>query len=367
MSDVPRLIESKEVIGLAELVVMLTAPDQRYGVHSVRVPAYNWHEWGLYIGGGGLFVLVVGVLVCARSARALAEDPRPSVPAARFRRVSSERALDAPPRATVLRLAARAVAFSFSHAAPARRGIRGVRREPSSTTYRARRPWLDVAPARARWRSSRGTWRASRARPSSRPSGWRRPRTFAVRNSFEQRLSPPVQYVRRDWAAPILLAMFANKGVIQCYGFDPDFKPGAIARSDAGYRGLAWVAEGDGKARVVEWTPNRAVVEVTGAKPGAVVAYDMNYDSSWRADGEPALESRRRRRRATRPGLEPHRVQLLSPHARRVGGPRSRHPRRLLLETPIRSPRSAPGRGPSSVLRPFGADPGVRTGPDVRS
>src|SRR5262245_26136535 len=41
MSDVPRLIESKEVIGLAELVVMLTTPDQRYSVHSVRVPAYN--------------------------------------------------------------------------------------------------------------------------------------------------------------------------------------------------------------------------------------------------------------------------------------------------------------------------------------
>ncbi|HEX6766800.1 MAG TPA: hypothetical protein VF103_15000, partial [Polyangiaceae bacterium] len=39
MSDAPRLIESNEVIGLAELVVMLTAPDQRYGVHSVRVPA----------------------------------------------------------------------------------------------------------------------------------------------------------------------------------------------------------------------------------------------------------------------------------------------------------------------------------------
>jgi hypothetical protein len=54
MSDVPRLIESKEVIGLAELVVMLTTPDQRYGVHSVRVPAYNWHEWGLYVGGGGV-------------------------------------------------------------------------------------------------------------------------------------------------------------------------------------------------------------------------------------------------------------------------------------------------------------------------
>jgi hypothetical protein len=107
---------------------------------------------------------------------------------------------------------------------------------------------------------------------------------------FEHRLDPPYQYVRRDWAAPILLAMFANQGVIRCYGFDPDFEPGAIPRESPDYRGLAWVVEGGGTARVVEWTTNRAVVEVSGASPEAVVAYDMNYDSSWRVDGEPALD-----------------------------------------------------------------------------
>ena len=103
-------------------------------------------------------------------------------------------------------------------------------------------------------------------------------------------MNPPVHYVRRDWAAPILLGMFANQGVIRCYGFDPDFAPGAIPKESPDYRGLAWVAEGSGSARVVEWTTNRAVVEVSGASPEAVIAYDMNYDSSWRVDGEPALD-----------------------------------------------------------------------------
>jgi hypothetical protein len=42
----------------------------------------------------------------------------------------------------------------------------------------------------------------------------------------------------------------------------------------------------------VEWTPNHAVVDVKGAHAGALVVYDMNYDASWRADGEPALEAR---------------------------------------------------------------------------
>ncbi|HEV8551349.1 MAG TPA: hypothetical protein VGQ57_20010, partial [Polyangiaceae bacterium] len=59
MSRIPRLIESNEVIGPKELLAMLTAPDQRYGIRPVVVPAYNWHEWGIYVGVGGLALLVL--------------------------------------------------------------------------------------------------------------------------------------------------------------------------------------------------------------------------------------------------------------------------------------------------------------------
>jgi hypothetical protein len=152
-----------------------------------------------------------------------------------------------------------------------------------------RRPWLDlvllVPVAVIAWDMAR----FSRT-PFEQAFWMEAPEDLRRSERFEHSLNPSVQYVRRDWAAPILLSMFANRGVIRCYGFDPNYKPGAIAKQSPEYRGLAWVAEGEGTARVVEWTTNRAVVEVSGASPGAVVAYDMNYDSSWRADGEPALD-----------------------------------------------------------------------------
>jgi hypothetical protein len=288
MSDVPRLIESKEVIGLAELVVMLTAPGQRFGVHSVRVPAYNWHEWGLYIGGGGLFVLVLGVL--------FARGPRehslkilgllclllgfgafhPSAPWALLHRLPFFASQHVPSRFHVPMLLLLGAAFVAFAAKWLDEPVR-------------RRPWLDVlllAPvAVLAWDMAR----FSRT-PFEQAFWMEKPEDLRRAEHFEHRLNPPVQYKRRDWAAPILLGMFANQGVILCYGFDPNFAPGAIPRESPDYRGLAWVAEGNGTARVVEWTPNRAVVEVSGASPGAVVAYDMNYDSSWRVDGEPALD-----------------------------------------------------------------------------
>jgi hypothetical protein len=287
MSHVPRLIESKEVIGLAELVVMLTAPDQRYGVRSVNVPAYNWHEWGLYIGGGGLLVLVLAVL--------FARGPRehslkivgllclllgfgafhPSAPWTLLHRAPFFASQHVPSRfhlPMLLLLGAAFVAFAASHLDEIVR----------------RRPWLDlvllVPVAVMAWDMAR----FSRT-PFEQAFWMEAPADLRPAKNFEHRLNPPVQYVRRDWAQPILLAMFANQGVIRCYGFDPDFAPGAIAKGSPDYRGLAWVADGEGTARVVEWTTNRAVVEVSGARPGALIAYDMNYDESWRADGKRAL------------------------------------------------------------------------------
>jgi len=283
-----RLIESTEVIGLAELVVMLTAPDQRYGVHSVRVPAYNWHEWGIYIGGGGLLVLVVGVLF-ARGTREHALKIlgllclllgfgafHPSAPWTLLHKLPSFASQHVPSRfhfPMLLLLGAAFVAFAANHVDDLVR----------------RRPWLDllllVPVAIVAWDMAR----FSRT-PFEQAFWMEAPDDIRRAPEFEHRLNPPVQYVHRDWAAPVLLSMFANQGVIRCYGFDDKFEVHAIPKESPGYRGLAWVAEGEGEARVVEWTTNRAVVEVSGARPGALVAYDMNYDSSWRADGEPALE-----------------------------------------------------------------------------
>ena len=89
------------------------------------------------------------------------------------------------------------------------------------------------------------------------------------------------------------LAIFANTGVIRCYGIPRELVPGAIAQGEPGYRGEAYVVGGAqgataATARVTHWTPNTATVHYDGAPPGSTLVYNMNYEASWRADGEAA-------------------------------------------------------------------------------
>ncbi len=143
MQDVPRLIESKEVIGLSQLLVMLTDPTQRYGSRPVPTPAYNWHEWGIYVGAGGVAMLAIAVIFRARQARVRAQDPGPHVPPARLRRVPRERSLGALASLARVLVPARPLALSLPDAAPARRGVRRdggqVRGSGDSAPPRARR------------------------------------------------------------------------------------------------------------------------------------------------------------------------------------------------------------------------------------
>jgi hypothetical protein len=101
---------------------------------------------------------------------------------------------------------------------------------------------------------------------------------------FPQRYEPNWnQLGRQD-----LLAMFANTGVIGCYGVPHEIVIGATAQGAPGYRGEAYVVGSSGSARVTSWTPNTATVRYEGASPGAKLVYNMNYDPSWRADGRSA-------------------------------------------------------------------------------
>ena len=96
-------------------------------------------------------------------------------------------------------------------------------------------------------------------------------------------------------ARAVLPSMLANRGVIECYGIAPivadrDAVPvGARGADEPGYPGRAYLAEGPGRAEVVEWSPNRAVVRYDGAAPGALLVYNMNFDPGWRAGETPAL------------------------------------------------------------------------------
>ena len=294
MQDVPRLIDSEEVIGFSQLAVMLLAPGQRYGVRSVEVPAYNWHEWGIYVGPIGLFVLVAG-LVFGRDRRALPYKVLGALclllglgafhrfaPWALLHELPIFASQHVPSRFHYPMLLLLGAAFVASTDGLFRRGTK-------------RYVWLDwallVPVVVFAWDMAR----FSRT-PFTQAFWMRAPEHIERVEPFEHHAHSPVQYVERDWAEPMLLAMFANTGVTRCYGVDPNFRPAAKAVGARGYRGRAYVELGRGtlvdpsivRADVVEWTPNRAVVEVHGAPAGALVVYNMNYDPSWRVNGEPA-------------------------------------------------------------------------------
>ena len=64
---------------------------------------------------------------------------------------------------------------------------------------------------------------------------------------------------------------------------------GARGLGEPEYRGEAFL-DGDGTADFVEWTPNKMVVQVHGARPGDLLVLNQNFDESWRANGTPTLD-----------------------------------------------------------------------------
>jgi hypothetical protein len=289
MQRAPRLIESRETIGFAELLVMLIDRTQRYGSRPVRVPAYNWHEWGLYVGVIGLAALSIALLF-ARGARGqslkICGVACLFLGFGAFHEYAPWTLLhELPP------FSSQHVPSRFHYLMVFFLGLACV-----DTLGRALDPWL------SRHRPFEAllllplAWFlvdlvAVNQIPFSQAFWMRAPEVLPRIEAFEHRTNPPVQYESADWAPPMLLSMFANTGVIRCYGADPALKPAARAADAPGYRGRAFVSDGPGSAEVVEWTPNRAVVRVIGARPGALVVYNMNFDRSWSADGEPALSA----------------------------------------------------------------------------
>jgi hypothetical protein len=90
------------------------------------------------------------------------------------------------------------------------------------------------------------------------------------------------------------LAMRSNRGVIACYGVPTLAAIGARSVTDPRYRGEAYVETmnaGDTPvaARIVEWSPNHAVVTLDAAAPGSFVVYNMNFDQGWRSDAGPVV------------------------------------------------------------------------------
>jgi len=288
LDRVPRLIESREVIGLADLLVMFTAPDQHFGVHPVRTPAYNWHEWGIYIGPVGVAVLCVAVIF------AHGNRGQPLKITALLLLLLGFGAFHENAPWTLLH---QMPVFSSQHV-PSRwhypmlllLGLAFLTVVgPHVDRLLERVPALDLLLLLPLALICADIGRVAR-QPFEQAFWMEKPDQIPALPLFEHHSNGPINYLRRDWAPPMLLSMMANTGVIKCYGVDPRFKPGAVAADAPGYRGRTYIAGGAGNAELTDWSPNHADVRVTGARAGALVVYDMNFDPSWRANGEPALD-----------------------------------------------------------------------------
>lgn len=288
MRGAPRLIESHERIGLGDLWAMLTSVGQAFGRRPVSVPAYNWHEWGLYVGTFGLLAVVAGLLfargvhgqsfkICGALCLLLGlGDFHENAPWRWLHRVPPFASQHVPSRFHYLML------FFLGLAC-----VTLLARYLDQLL--ARKPWVDLLLIVPLALYVNDLVEQNQVAVSQ--SFWMRaPDRIHAAEQFEHRLDAPVSYIEPDWAAPMLLAMFANTGVIRCYGADPALTIGAVAADAPDYRGRAFIADGRGSAEIVNWTPNRARVRVRDASPGALVVYNMNYDPSWSADGRPARE-----------------------------------------------------------------------------
>jgi hypothetical protein len=292
MRRFPRLIESTETIGPSQLLVMLTSPDQGLAARPVAVPAYAWHEWGLYVGWLGLGVLIIGALgVLARRARPFATVGLVLValgfgawgslaPWTLLHRLPPFASMHVPSRLFFPAILFLSLAF-----------VRLVGRRFDGLVLR--RPWLDLASTIVvAWLvldlahvGARSTSQAFSLHPRLAPAN-----LPPAGEDLRQLLHPRVAYDGPGaWGGAALLSRGRHEGVLACVAAPDGAEPrGARAENDARYLGEAHL-EGGGTARIVSRTPNGLDVEVDAKKAGALIV-NVNYDPGWRADGEPAAE-----------------------------------------------------------------------------
>jgi len=278
----PRLVPSTEALDLSALFTLLTSRQQAFYDRPARVPAYGWHEWGMYISLPGLLILLLAfVFVQGKREAALklvglvlgilglgAFHPASPwtllhdyVPVFRSQHVPSRFLY---PAVFVLAIVA---------AAGMGRWIEKASRK---------RPWLDALLLGLVCVFAFDV-AAVAQRPMQAAMWMVPPNNIPQDKPFHFEKGAPFQYVKRDWAGPMYLAMLGNTGVLECYGAPPFEGHGALAANDPAYRGEVFVLEGQGTARIAEWTLNSATISLEGVSGGALVVYNMNYDPGWRA------------------------------------------------------------------------------------
>jgi hypothetical protein len=296
MSRFPRLIESEDAVSLHSVWVMLTARQQGFDFYPhlpLRV-FWVWWEWGAYVGVAGVLALFAA-LVVGWSPRLVAL------------KITALCCLVLSLGQSIWALVHHIPLFSSQHL-PARILFLAVLLLALVLAAGAEQPWERFARRRSRlWAETAalalvclyGLDLASISRQATVAPFRLQVPPVTANAAFKQEKFQHYRYGkpavgpelrdRYEWPAKIIYpSMLANTGMVTCYGIPPEAKSNVIGSDQPGYRGLAFVASGAGRAEVTRWTPNAVTLHVTGASPGARVVYDLNFDPGWRAAGAPA-------------------------------------------------------------------------------
>jgi hypothetical protein len=289
MRRYPRTIESKEAIGLNELVALLTSPDQSFSRGVAPVPAYGWHEWGMYV-GAPLAVAMCLAIGCARRPRDTAAKLAGlflfALSLGAFAEFAPWTLLHKLPVFSSQHVPSRFMYLGFLCLMLAFVGWLGGRLDRPF----ARRTWLGTLAWIPCWYIVMNIAEVSRV--TTEEAFRLRLPAVTWHTDFKQISYPSYNYDPPGaWAGPSLPAMMSNEGFLGCYSMPDRGEPhGAVAVGTPGYRGEAYFEEGGGSAQITKWSPNGAEIEYANATPGAVLVYNMNYDPGWRADGRRSLD-----------------------------------------------------------------------------
>lgn len=298
----PRPIASHEAIDLRIFWQALVAPDQTPGSRPIAIPQWGWHEYGMYIGWAPALLLLVGLLgggsrrelslkLAGLVALVLGFGAfHPLAPWTLLHRIGPFRSQHVPtrwlyPAVLLLGVASAACLARVLERLPQRRN--------RELLLLGGCLLLAVDIGRQSSVAMRGAfW--MRAHPSEEAA------TF---QQFE-RVPRRLQYVHRDYAPEAVPAMLAGSGVLECnlHASLSIYAPktangrpagmGARGLGASDYRGEVFTRSGVGRARIVSFSPNRVVVELSDAKVGDRLIYNQNYDPGWSVDGRPARPDR---------------------------------------------------------------------------
>lgn len=296
----PRHVTSREYLDPISYVLTFVSPEAWRKAWPYWDLDYGFHEYGIYIGVVATAAVVVGTV------RA---PPDPQVRALRFvglglfwlslgifgpwlllHQIPPFRSQHVPQRFAypgllfLATVAAAAIEQKLAAVAPERRRALGgvlvaltlvvaadLARESRSCLARGFGVRLPEVVARARYEQT-----------------WDVPADLA----YPESNGPAGITVHQAGVGTILCGTFHGYNPLAWGGPDRTEKPlrlGATGIGAPDYRGEVYV-DGAGEARFVEWTPNRMVVEVHGARPGDHLVLNQNWDESWRANGAPTVD-----------------------------------------------------------------------------